>query len=261
MEFFDQHIHSCFSFDSTEDPQNYINEETKIFTITDHFEWINPLNDYVSDIPDFKKIDLIKDQLLQERDVRLLSGVEVGYTSKYKSEIENIINTTYFDHIILSCHHNNTYDYMDSKIKSQSEDPVYQYFEQLINAVTETDFADILAHFDYGVRIHNFSTKNLKDYKSYLEELLSKAIQKGLSLELNSKSMYIYDNFDLYDYVIPLYQSLGGNSFSLGSDAHKKEDLFLHFKESINLLEHYGVEYVQVFVDKKPYHIPLDQIL
>lgn len=50
-------------------------------------------------------------------------------------------------------------------------------------------------------------------------------------MELNAKSFLKYGNEDLYRYAVPLYQSVGGKLFTLGSDAHVAEDYQLGFKK------------------------------
>lgn len=45
-----------------------------------------------------------------------------------------------------------------------------------------------------------------------------------MSLELNAKSYGKYQNNVLYDYIIPLYRSLDGQLFTLGSDAYVSSD-------------------------------------
>jgi len=82
-----------------------------------------------------------------------------------------------------------------------------------------------------------------------------------MAFELNSKSIFNYHNYHLYDWAIPLYQSLGGEVFSLGSDAHKAEDHKLKFEQSINLLKKHNVKEVALFKNQNLERIDLDEIV
>lgn len=260
MTFFDQHMHSHFSFDSTEDPFNYISEDTKVLTLTEHFDFNNPYNHFNDDIPDFDAIIALQKEMKEKHGVKLLLGVETGYVPEYHNQIEALLSRYDFDHILLSCHHNNEFDFMDPKIKNQSYDPIEVYLKQLKTAISKNNYAQIFTHFDYGMRIHDMTVQELKNYESLLVDVFDAVIQKKLAFELNSKSMYKYGCYDLYLYAIPLYQSLGGKLFSLGSDAHEVADHFLNFNESIEILKHHNVEAVQVYQKKKQIDIPIDSL-
>lgn len=66
-------------------------------------------------------------------------------------------------------------------------------------------------------------------------------------MEINAKSFGRYQNAELYRFAIPLYQSLGGKLFTLGSDAHAAEDYQLLFPEMANLLREFDVKKLVVF--------------
>ncbi|MEG0443892.1 MAG: hypothetical protein RR567_07775, partial [Carnobacterium sp.] len=82
---------------------------------------------------------------------------------------------------------------------------------------------------------------------------------KNMAFELNTRSMYQYGNVDLYEQMISWYLELGGNSFSLGSDAHSIAYYGFHFDDAIALLEKHGVSTVTVFEKQKPAELSLSQ--
>lgn len=247
MTIHDQHVHSYLSFDCEELPENYLSAETKELVLTDHFDLNNPVTDFKDDVPDFEQLLVMKRELAEKNGVTLRLGVEVGYVPDLQEVIKEKIKAYPFDVILLSCHHNNQNDYMDEEIKDASTDPVEQYFDQLYQAIVNIPEAHILAHFDYGTRIHQFNVEKLKKYKQQLIKILQAIIDNKMALELNSKSMYRYGNYDLYEYIIPLYQSLGGSQFTLGSDAHKAEELEMDFDQSKQLLRENGVHEVVIY--------------
>lgn len=257
MTIYDQHVHSYLSFDCDENPENYLTEATKELVLTDHFDLNNPVTAFQDDVPDFDQLLEIKANLKETHDVTLRLGVEVGYAPGLANQIQEKLAAYPFEVILLSCHHNNQDDYMDESIKAAVADPIAAYFDQMIEAIAAIPQANILAHFDYGTRIHQLTVEGLKKYQDRLETLFVAAIQADLAFELNSKSMYRYGNFDLYDYAIPLYQSLGGRLFTLGSDAHQAADLELDFDKSKALLKKHGVTEVVVYRQGHREQMPL----
>lgn len=244
---YDQHVHSYLSFDCEEQPENYLTADTRELVLTDHFDLNNPVTAFNDDVPDFKELFAIKDRLAAENGVTLRAGVEVGYAPGLAATIKETLADQNFDVVLLSCHHNNRADYMDEAIKLVSADPVAEYFAQLLEAIAMVPEAHILAHFDYGTRIHAFTVEKLRAYEPQLVAVLEASIKKGLAFELNSKSMYRYGNYDLYAYAIPLYIGLGGTLFTLGSDAHQAGELEMEFEQSKQLLRDNGVTHVAVF--------------
>ncbi|WP_233120428.1 PHP domain-containing protein [Vagococcus martis] len=68
-----------------------------------------------------------------------------------------------------------------------------------------------------------------------------------MAFELNAKSFIKYRNKALYEYAIPLYISLGGKLFTLGSDAHVAEDYELGFEEMGSLLKKHGIYELAIY--------------
>lgn len=260
MKFFDTHMHCYLSFDSNADPKDYIDETTEFLVFTDHFDLNNPFTKR-DDIPDFQQLVDLQDEFKEDYQVDLLLGIETGYVSERKADIHQLHQEFDFDLILLSCHHNNVYDYMDEPIKEEPYDSIQVYFEQMLEAVTEVKYANIMTHFDYGTRIYDMDVDRLKTYEDIMVAIFDQIISSDMAFELNSKSMYGYGNFDLYEYAIKLYQSRGGKLFSLGSDAHVAKDKFAHFDQSIALLNRLGVNQVAVFKQQKLELIPTSEIV
>ena len=86
-----------------------------------------------------------------------------------------------------------------------------------------------------------------------LKGLLNAIMAKKMALELNTRSMYEYNNADLYRYMIGLYLEMGGSSFSLGSDAHSIQKYRYHFDDAIALLHELGVTELTLFKNKMAY--------
>lgn len=149
---------------------------------------------------------------------------------------------------------------MDTKADATPEEMIKSYLTQLNEALDHFSDAQIFCHFDYGFRIFDLSPKDFKHYEEQLIPLLKKVIKYGLAFELNSKSIFGYENRAMYEWIIPIYQELGGRLFSLGSDAHEAESHYLNFGELINLLDKFEVQSVAQFYKQELTNYPLSEL-
>ena len=252
MNFYDQHCHTYLSFDSEERPDNYFALGQKTLTFTEHLDLENPVNNGQDDIPDFNQTLAWQREMKEKNDTNLLLGVEVGYVPGQEERLNEILSSYEFDIKLLSCHHNRAYDYMDTKKSNEdvesSELMMDRYVDQLLEAVTHFTDVQIMTHFDYGFRVHDVTLETIKErYTEKFSTIFKQIIKHDIAFELNSKSIVKYKNLDLYQWAIPLYQSVGGKLFSLGSDAHTASDYMLAFDDLRKLLKDHGVHEVALF--------------
>lgn len=259
MEFYDTHAHSFLSFDSEEKPKNYLSDTTNVVALTEHLEMNYAYVEGDELVPDFTQTLAWQKEWANEGK-QLLMGVEIGYSNGNAKKLKRAIAPFDMDLKLLSTHHNNIYDYMDEHADATPEEMLSSFLTQSEEALDHFADAQIFCHFDYGFRIFDMSVNQFSTYKERLVPILKKVIDYGLALELNSKSIFTYENRALYEQVIPLYQELGGKLFSIGSDAHQAEDHYMNFGNLINLLDKYGVESVAQFHKQELSHYPLKEL-
>lgn len=261
LNYHDQHMHTHHSFDSEEIFENYMKYTDGLIVSTEHYDLRNPYSNYEDTFPDYADYSIEIDTLNQKYGKRFLKGIEVGYTKRDVEAIRKYLDNKAYDVILLSFHQNGEIDFMDDKIIEQSlEETMDEYFGLMLEGVRDFDEANILTHFEYGLRRYEVTIEALKTREDLLSEIFKEAIKKELAFELNSKSMYRYQNAHLYRYAIPLYQSLGGKLFTLGSDAHVAEDHSLYFERSVEMLKSFGVEELAVYIDRELHMVSLAKI-
>lgn len=265
MNFYDQHCHTHLSFDSEESIDNYLALGLEKLTFTEHLDLDNPVSGGDDDIPDFEQAVLWQQEMKEKNDVDLLLGVEVGYVPGQEDRLNEILSSYDFDIKLLSCHHNRIYDYMDTKETNakveSSEQMMDQYVDQLLEAVTHMTDVQIMTHFDYGFRVHDASLETIQErYTEKITEIFQQIIKHEIAFELNSKSIVKYKNLDLYKWAIPLYLSLGGKLFTLGSDAHLASDYMLAFNDLRKLLQQYGVDEVALYEKEQAKMVKLSEL-
>ena len=261
MDFYDTHAHSFLSFDSEENPRNYLSKITKVVALTEHLEMDYAYVEGEELIPNFEQtLEWQREWAEEKNGNRLLMGVEIGYSNGNEDRLKRAIAPYSFDLKLLSTHHNNIYDFMDEKANATPEEMLDIFLTQSEEALDHFPEAQIFCHFDYGFRIYDMNPNQFKAYENRLVPILKKVIKNGLALELNSKSIFNYENLPMYKWIIPIYQKLGGTLFSIGSDAHKSEDHYMKFDELIQLLDQHGVESVAQFYGQKLSHFPIVEL-
>ena len=250
---FDQHVHSNFSFDSNENLENYINVSNKNDIVTtEHLDFANPIINYEdSSIEYLKYIEEIT-SLNKKYSNKFFSGIEIGYTSNSEKRIEDFLKDKNFNLKLLSIHQNGLYDYMCVNKKLISlEALIQEYFEQMIQALESSIEFNVLAHFEYGIRIVDISVVDFDSLASkFLNKIIELIVKKEIAFEVNTKSMYKYKKENLYSYMIEKYLKKGGKLFTLGSDAHNIKDYAYKFDEARKFLLDRNIEEIILFKDK-----------
>lgn len=259
MRYYNQHSHTYFSPDSTEHFENYLKQTDLPVVTTEHLDFYRPSQKMEDAVLDYDSYVETIQRLNQTYDNRLLKGIEVGFTFEDRHRIEAYLADKSFDIILLSIHHNGGQGFMtlNNDTKDLTEH-VEDYYNLMLQGIKEAPYANVLAHFDYGLRGYDdVKVSDLKPAEETLKAIFQVIIEQNQALELNTRSMYAYDNAHLYDYAIGLYKSLGGRLFTVSSDAHVAEDYQFHFSEAFSLLRAHGVNELVVFKNQKAQFVPL----
>ena len=250
---FDQHVHSSFSFDSNEDLENYINVSNNSDIITtEHLDFENPIINYKDSLIDYLKyVGQIKN-LNKKYSNKFFSGIEIGYIPNSEKRIEDFLKNKNFNLKLLSIHQNGLYDYMCVNKKLISlEVLVKEYFEQMIQALESSIEFNVLAHFEYGLRMIDISVTDFDNLASvFLNKIIELIVKKEIAFEVNTKSMYKYKKENLYSYMIEKYIKKGGRLFTLGSDAHNIKEYAYKFDEAKKFLLSINIKEIILFKDK-----------
>jgi len=250
---FDQHVHSSFSFDSNEDLENYINvsNDSDIIT-TEHLDFENPIVNYKDSLMDYLKyIEQVRN-LNQKYSNKFFSGIEIGYTPNSERRIKDFLKDKNFNLRLLSIHQNGTYDFMCiNKKLIRLENLVKEYFKLMIQALESSIKFDVLAHFEYGLRMIDISIIEFDNLASvFLNKIIELIVKKEIAFEVNTKSMYKYKKENLYNYMIEKYIKKGGRLFTLGSDAHNIKEYAYKFDEAKKFLLSKNIKEIILFKDK-----------
>lgn len=253
MQYYDQHMHTHFSPDSLEKFEHYLSQSDKTIITTEHLDFFSEKQKSDDVIPDFEGYSAEIKRLNQQYGNRILKGIEVGFTYADREKIQEFLKGKDYDLILLSIHHNGRHNFMNlGNDDVPLQENIKEYYSLMLEGVQEFPNANVLAHFDYGLRGYEVSVDELKKAEDQLVKVFEAVIQNELAFELNTKSMYRHGNAHLYEYAIDLYQSVGGKLFTVGSDAHKAADYEFHFDEAFDMLKRHGVKELVTFQKQEP---------
>lgn len=259
MNYYDQHIHTDFSFDSTANMEDYLAHAQGCFVSTEHVDLKNPANNFHDSIMDYDAYSSHIEELSKHTTIELRKGVEIGYCSAHHDRLVNWLSDKEFDIVLLSFHQNGIFDYMDEEAKEHDpKEVLHMYFQQMLDGVKAFPYANVLTHFDYVSRIQDISDEMFLNIATpYLKQIFPLMIEKRIALELNTRSMFHYGQLSLYETVVDLYKDMGGTMFTMSSDAHTAAAYAYAFDKGRLFLQRHGIKELQVFEKQIPQGITI----
>ena len=241
----DLHIHTKFSCDSTADLESYclraLQEDVGIICFTDHVD-NNPHDDgygFYKTESFFNEYYKVKEKYGKK--LTVLCGIEFGEPHKYPDTLAELSSLDY-DFILASVHfwYNNMYpDLMRDTGVSASKCYEY-YWDEVLKTVQSGGF-DSLGHMDFPKRYYNKLVFDSNKLSVIFRELVS----KNISLEINTSNLRMNMTETMPDReLLSIYRDCGGKYVTIGSDAHRDEDLAANNSYAQELLEYYGFEEV-----------------
>lgn len=258
----DIHVHSRFSFDSEENPENYIRTAQElcvpVLGFSEHYDYDAFLDGADIGLTDINAyLNYINKVKSAVNTPEILCGIEFGYSEKATPEYKKTAEKYPFDYIINSVHTlpDRGDCYFDEFFKGKTiRELYYDYFNAVLQSVKADYDYQIIGHIGYVSRYRTGEgTKILyKDYSDILDEILKEIIKRDKCLEINSSrgssgSRFLPD-FD----VIERYVKLGGSKLSFGSDAHRTENYLKNSAELRNFLKSIGVETLYYYKKRQP---------
>lgn len=267
----DLHIHSKYSFDSTAELEDIAARAISVglseIAVTDHCEICN--NKYIAESYDnfdaggaFDALTKIKESF--DGKLKIKYGIELGQGHHNIKTAESITSLHNYDIIIGSLHNLSgmlDFYYLDySKIEKSLAKKLFEaYLEEIHELVLWGGF-DTLAHFGYPFRYMKEGSLefSIDEYMPKIEEILSLIIKKKISLEVNTSGYRQgLDSTIPQADILSRYYALGGRMVTLGSDAHKPEQIGFEFEKAVNMLHTIGFEYLYTYTERKPQKIKI----
>ncbi len=194
--------------------------------------------------------------------LQLISGIEMGEPNADLALAESLLQDKRLDFVIASLHE--LPDKLDFYFLDYQTEDVTKlldtYFAELLKICRWGKF-DILGHLTYPLRyivgdggIHPDMTR----WRDCIAECLKAVIRNGRGIEINTSGyrQRYGKPFPDREYL-ELYRDLGGTLLSLGSDAHRPEDVGGGIAQGAALAKACGFDRVCYFLRHEPHFIEI----
>lgn len=209
--------------------------------------------------PSFKAFDyaLYTNQVDEAREdyadrllIRL--GVEIDFQDQYRSQIRDFVGGSAFDYVIGSAHYvggvllENHGDYFPGR----SAEEAYAPFFDNTMMVVETGWFDTLAHLDLCKRngVRYYGPFDCEPHLGQIRAILQAVIERNMTLEVNTSGLRQQPR-DFYPCreIVECYYAMGGRSITVGSDAHRPEDVGSGIREAMDMLTSIGFDRLDTY--------------
>ncbi|AOV07107.1 histidinol-phosphatase HisJ family protein [Sporosarcina ureilytica] len=264
---FDFHMHSDFSADCNVSMEEMvvgsINKGLSEICFTEHIDYEYPDDSIVFEF-DLNKYDdeLKRLQQKYEGKIRIQKGIEIGVQPHILHKYEKLMDEETFDFVICSMHTTAKKSLHYKEIfEGRTVEEAYQlYYDELLACIKNFKRFNVLGHVDLVKRYSDEPSSNL--FHEELATIFKEIIPEGKGIELNTSGVrYGLSHAMPSDDVLKLYKECGGEIITLGSDAHRVSELAFHFRESLELLQSIGFDYIATFDKQEPVFHPIQQLL
>ena len=274
MALYDQHVHTCYSWDSDADPADVVRRAIEVglagLAFTDHFdshptEW--PLCRY-----DYERIAEVVAELREQFGDRIFigHGIEICYQPGRMEMILDYLGRRQFDVVLLSVHWfgaralhvREHWDDLDADSGTRA------YLEAVLEAAQRVRALnrggrrvfDVLGHLDLVKRYTEryFQTFDVRSHGGLVDDILRTCMEAELVPEVNLSTLrQSLSEPSPAAWVVRRYAELGGDAMSLGSDAHTPAEVGAGVREWAAVLEREGIRRLAVFKDRQRCDEPL----
>ena len=264
----DCHVHSRFSCDSDATIEAIcraaVERELGLICLTDHLDFhpLDPGCGYF-DYQGYKAAIRRAQERWRGR-LEVLAGIEVDYQHRFEEQIERFLSDKGFDFVLGAVHACSEGWFYPDFLADRTEEAAYgMYFDELAHLL-ECDFFDSVSHIDivkrFGVQV--YGRFDFERWAGTLEELLTAIIEKGWGLEINTSGLRQAPGETFPGLpTLELYHDLGGRLLTIGSDAHRPDDVGEGVAAGLALARQAGFDHVTVFRDRRPEAVSLSTYL
>lgn len=276
----DCHTHTGLSPDGTGTAGGYcrsaISKGIQALAITEHIElnrWFS--EDHYGTSPrnqweEFEYSERMEKAMKQNSSVKdnygsrihVVSGIELGQPHLDFGLAEAVMNDIRLDYVIASLHElHGKPDFYSLNYKHESIPALMeQYFKELLKICQWGKF-DVLGHITYPLRYiegeHGMNAE-IEKYEEQMDKCLKALVDHGCGLEINTSGLRqkYGQPFPTLD-ILKKYRKLGGEMITIGSDAHRPEDVGLGVQEGIAMASEAGFKYLCYFHEREPIYIKI----
>jgi len=231
---------------------------------TDHMDIDTPTDDDTFIFDPIEQQSAI-DNIREKAGIDILKGIEIGLQPHALTKVSPYLKGATFDQIIASIHFVDKVDPYHQREYYEGKDEIQaygRYLQNIYECITKYADFDILGHYDYIVRYAPYKKKVIlyEDFSEIIDQILIFLAKEGKALEVNSNTYR--DKYGKAPYldqaILKRYKELGGESVSMGSDAHDLYRIGEKFPEFSELIKSCGFKYVTHFKGREKVFVKID---
>lgn len=263
----DCHTHSLCSFDGTAPlahmAQAAVEAGLHELCLTDHCDLVNTQSK-----PDLSfRWEPVEEQLalarpLFEGRLPIRMGLELGSAWEFPDFARELVSHPQLDLVLGSVHNLRLSDggldfyYVNYKSDDDCYSVLDRYFD-CMETLSRMDCWDVLSHVIYPLRYMNGRDgrhASLDRYEPQLRRIFHTVVDTGRAIELNTCRGETVED---WRWTLELYKDCGGTLITLGSDAHRPEDVGKGLREGAALLKELGFSHTARYLRRQPELMPL----
>ncbi|MGN1399898.1 MAG: histidinol-phosphatase HisJ family protein [Bacillus sp. (in: firmicutes)] len=253
----DYHHHSNHSFDSKTSMSDICEQAIKIglneICFTDHYS-VNPFTVTYGHMKFDRYLAEIEScRAAYEGRLSIKSGLELCEPHEQKEIYRLVLQELNLDFVLGSVH-NIGNEKVREILQRFGPSMHHLYFEEVYKLVCEADI-DCIAHLDL-IKKYAFQTFGMyafKDYQEIIREILQKAIDRNIAIEINTSGLKNKMNVTMPSKeILQTYRELGGELLTVGSDSHHAETVGQYIKEGYELAKGCGFTHLYRYEARKP---------
>lgn len=242
---FDTHMHTRFSADSRMTVDEALTRRKELglgIILTEHMDLDYPEtpNAFVFDVDEYFAA------YGSLRDADTLLGIEIGLRPDLVAENRKVANGWPFDFVLGSLHVVDLIDiYQEHFYQGRTKREAYgQYFEAMLACAKSCEFYDSLGHVDYIARYARFPDTEVyySEFADYLDAVLKAVASADKAMEINTRRLDKPGVAKALGEIYRRFRELGGRLVTIGSDAHRPEDIGKHFDMALDMATACGLQ-------------------
>ncbi len=266
----DLHTHTHFSHDCNADIdalcQSAIASGVSVLALTDHFDvWEIPTHKGSTYDAATAYGEVCKAKKRYADKLQVLYGIELGEPVEFADEARALLAEYPFEFVIGSLHQiPNAHDFYFSWGESNpTSEQMFADFSDYLDALAEVaEFPNIhtLAHITYPLRYAAKVGKifAIDRFLPAFDRVFRTLIRRGVALEINTSGLRQTIGKTMPDEnLLRRYYDMGGRRITIGSDAHRPDDIGAGIAETISVLRDIGFRDVMTVRAGAPAFLPL----
>jgi histidinol-phosphatase (PHP family) len=187
------------------------------------------------------------------------AGIEIGEPHLFAAEAQAMLARAPFDYAMGSLHWVGRRAVFDSGYFDQPVDEAYRlYFEEL-ERMTRAGGFDVLGHLDVPARASTDKRGRYDPglYEEPIRAVLGNCIKQGIALDVNTSALrrraqILMPGLD----ILRWYAEMGGRHVTLGSDAHRADQVAARLDLALETIRAAGLTHVTQFERREKHLVP-----